>query len=159
MSTIFLALGSNVGNKKACIEQAMDFLHERVTNIVQAQLYQTKPWGYENQENFLNTVLQGETNLTPQELLTFIKTIEQKVGRVQRFRNGPREIDIDILFYNDLIYQDKTLQIPHPRIAERDFVLQPLVDIAPNFIHPQLQKTMQQLLEALPQDKRFVIHG
>ncbi|HYX49437.1 MAG TPA: 2-amino-4-hydroxy-6-hydroxymethyldihydropteridine diphosphokinase, partial [Ktedonobacteraceae bacterium] len=122
-----------------------------------APLYETKPRYFEDQQNFLNTVLRGVTDLEPRQLLQFTKTVQQQVGRVERFRNGPREIDIDILFYGNEVYKDEELEIPHPRLQERDFVLQPLADIDPDFPHPVLKKTIRELLDALPQEQRLII--
>lgn len=150
MHTIYLALGANVGDKKQHIARAIELLEGKVTNIVLAPIYETKPWGYEAQENFLNTALKGMTELSPHELLLFVKNIEKEVGRIKRFRNGPREIDIDILFYDKKVIKDNILQIPHLKIQERDFVLQPLVDIAPNFIHPEFKMPLHQLFKNLP---------
>jgi 2-amino-4-hydroxy-6-hydroxymethyldihydropteridine diphosphokinase len=122
-----------------------------------APLYETKPRYFEDQQNFLNTVLSGSTDLEPQELLQFTQTVQEKVGRVERFRNGPREIDVDILFYDKVMYKDEVLEIPHPRIQERDFVLQPFSDIDPDFSHPVLNKTIRALLDALPEEERSIV--
>ena len=157
MHQIFLALGSNIENRKQHIETAIVLLREKVHDITVAPLYETKPRYFEDQQNFLNTVLSGYTDLKPMELLHFTKTVQQEVGRVERFRNGPREIDIDILFYDNVVYKDKELEIPHPRLQERDFVLQPFSDINPNFPHPVLKKTIRELLATLPEEQRSVI--
>ena len=157
MHQIFLALGSNVENRKQHIETAIVLLREKVHDITVAPLYETKPRYFENQHNFLNTVLSGFTDLEPQELLQFTKTVQKKVGRVERFRNGPREIDIDILFYDKVVYKDVVLEIPHPLIQERDFVLLPFSDINPDFSHPVLKKTIRELLDTLPEEQRSVI--
>jgi 2-amino-4-hydroxy-6-hydroxymethyldihydropteridine diphosphokinase len=157
MNHIFLALGSNIENRKQHIETALVLLHEKVHNITVAPLYETKPRYFVDQQNFLNTVLSGYTDLKPWELLQFTKTVQQEVGRVERFRNGPREIDIDILFYDNVVYKDKELEIPHPRLQERDFVLQPFADISPYFSHPVLKKTIRELLDTLPEEQRSVI--
>lgn len=149
MHTIFLALGANSGDKKTNIQKAIILLKEKINIQKIAATYETKPWGHKAQDNFLNTALKATTTLNPQDLLTCVKIIEEKIGRVKRFTNGPREIDIDILFYDKLIYKNHTIEIPHPRIAERDFVLQPLGDIDPNFFHPVHKKTIQQLLQEL----------
>src|SRR5438309_723413 len=98
MHTVFIALGSNVGDKKQYLKDAIKYLRKQIKQITVAKLYETKPMYFEDQDNFLNTVLRGYTNLLPLELLVFAKQIEKQVGRVKRFRNGPREIDIDILF-------------------------------------------------------------
>ncbi len=157
MHTIYVALGANIGNKKETIEKAITLLKEKVHVQKSAPIYETKPWGYIAQDNFLNTALKGTTKLSPQDLLVFIKNIEKKLGRIKRFKNGPREIDIDILFYDDIIHKNKDLQIPHPRIAERNFVLQPLQDINPELIHPMLQKSIRQLLQALPESSDIIL--
>ncbi len=157
MNNIFLALGSNIENRKQHIETAILLLRENVHDITVAPLYETKPRYFEDQHNFLNTVLSGNTDLDPRQLLQFTKTVQKEVGRVERFRNGPREIDIDILFYDDVIYKDEALEIPHPRLQERDFVLQPFSDIDPDFSHPVLKKTVRELLAALPEEHRSVI--
>ena len=157
MHHIFLALGSNIENRKQHIETAIISLREKVHDITVAPLYETKPRYFEDQQNFLNTVLSGYTDLDPRVLLRFTQTVQKEVGRVERFRNGPREIDIDILFYDDLIYQDEELAIPHPRLQERDFVLQPFADINPDFPHPVLKKTIREMLAAIPTEQRSVI--
>ena len=157
MHQIYLALGSNIENRKQHIETAIVLLCEKVRGITIAPLYETKPRYFEDQNNFLNTVLRGYTDLEPRELLQFTKAVQKEVGRVERFRNGPREIDIDILFYDNVVYKDEELEIPHPRLQERDFVLQPFSDINPDFSHPVLKKTIRELLASLPEDQRSVI--
>jgi 2-amino-4-hydroxy-6-hydroxymethyldihydropteridine diphosphokinase len=157
MQLIFLALGSNIEDRKQHIETAIALLREKVHGMTVAPLYETKPRYFEDQQNFLNTVVSGFTDLKPQELLHFTQTVQKEVGRVERFRNGPREIDIDILFYDDVVYKDGELEIPHPRLQERDFVLQPFADIDPDFPHPVLNKTIRELLAALPEEQRSVI--
>ena len=111
-----------------------------------SSIYETPPWGFEDQPAFLNMVLQAETDFSPWKLLKTIKNLEGGMGRQPTFRNGPRLIDIDILFYDDLDFEQSGLVIPHPRIPERAFVLVPLAEIAPNYLHPFLQVTMQELL-------------
>ena len=155
--TIILALGSNVGDMEKNIRSARFFLEEKITEIRQASLYETKPWGYANQKNFLNTVLCGITDLHPQELLSFTKSIEQKVGRIKRFQNGPREIDIDIIFYDDRHFSSDTLVIPHPRMSLRDFVLVPMIELNAEFIHPKYNKTVKQLYQELDPLEHVVI--
>ena len=157
MHQIFLALGSNIENRKQHIETALVLLREKVQDITVAPLYETKPRYFEDQYNFLNTVLHGFTDLEPRELLQFTKAVQKEVGRVERFRNGAREIDIDILFYDNVVYKDEELEIPHPRLQERDFVLQPFADINPDFSHPVLKKTIRKLLATLPEGQRSVI--
>ncbi|HSW89212.1 MAG TPA: 2-amino-4-hydroxy-6-hydroxymethyldihydropteridine diphosphokinase [Candidatus Saccharimonadales bacterium] len=157
MHTIFLALGSNVGDKKGNISSAITMLKEHISDIVSAPLYETKPWGFTEQDNFYNTVIKGKTALSPDELLLFIKSVEEKTGRIKRFINGPREIDIDIILYDEAILVSPHLTIPHPRMHERDFVLQPLSDIASDLEHPVYKKTMIELLTLLPQEDRSII--
>jgi len=146
---VFLGLGSNIGNKKQNLENAIKKLGEKISGIQASKFYETEPWGFVNQDKFLNAVIIGRTNLCPSQLLKFVKQIEQAVGRVERFKWGPREIDIDILFYDDLVYKDDFLIIPHPFIQERKFVLEPLLDLDPNFVHPIFKKTVRQLHEKL----------
>ncbi len=157
MEIIFLALGSNIENRKLHIQTAINLLRQKVHDIVVAPLYETKPRYFEDQQNFLNTVLRGYTDLKPRDLLQFTQTIQQEVGRIERFRNGPREIDIDILFYDNMVYKDEALEIPHPRLQERDFVLQPCADINPDFLHPVLKKSIKELLDTLPEEQRSII--
>lgn len=154
MHTIFLALGSNVGNKKKHIKQAVTTLGKHVSDIQVAKFYETKPMYYEEQDMFINTALKGQTLLSPQELIAFVKLSEEALGRQKRFSNGPREIDIDILFYDQLIYESITLTIPHPRISERAFVLEPLTELDPNFVHPLLGKTMKELLKLITKSEK-----
>lgn len=146
---IFLGLGANVGDKKQNLEEAIDKLREKIFDIQVSKFYETEPWGYTEQDKFLNAAIRGKTFLSPSELLEFIKLVEKKIGRVKRFKWGPREIDIDILFYDDLAYKDDFLTIPHPFIQERKFVLEPLLDLDPNLIHPVFKKTVRQFYEKL----------
>jgi 2-amino-4-hydroxy-6-hydroxymethyldihydropteridine diphosphokinase len=149
LKTVFLGLGSNIGNRGEYIKRAITLLSEKIKNIQVAKMYRSKPYGYENQNYFLNTALKGQTTLHPQQLLDFVKDVEKKVGRVKRFHWGPREIDIDILFYEDLILETENLKIPHPLLHERDFVLKPLSDLQPDFIHPVLKKSVKEILKNL----------
>ena len=146
---IFLGLGANVGNKKQNIEKAIRELKEKISDIQVSKFYETEPWGYTQQDRFLNAAICGKTFLTSLELLRFVKLIEKKIGRIKRFKWGPREIDIDILFYDNLAHKDDSLTIPHPFIQEREFVLKPLMDLDPDFIHPVSKKTVRQLYEKL----------
>ncbi len=145
MHTVYLALGSNIGDKKKHIKNAIALLQKHMKSVRVAEFYENKPMYYEKQDDFINTVLMGQTELSPEELFTIVKQTEKEIGRVKRFRNGPREIDIDILFYDNLVLNSKTLQVPHPRIQERDFVLNPFMKLSPNFLHPVLQRSIKQL--------------
>jgi 2-amino-4-hydroxy-6-hydroxymethyldihydropteridine diphosphokinase len=146
MTEVYLALGANVGNKKAGISNAIKLLTNKLKNVRRAPLYTTKPVGYTKQADFLNTAISGQTDLSPRQLLKYIKEVERQVGRVQRLRWGPREIDIDIIFYGDVVLETSSLTIPHPRFRTRDFVLQPLADLNPELVDPLTQKTVSQLL-------------
>ena len=157
MNKVFLGLGSNVGDKKRNIEEAVKLLSEKIENIKVAKIYISRAVGYENQDDFLNTVISGETELNIGELFEFIKNVEKQVGRKYRFRWGPREIDIDILFFNDLIFEDENIKIPHPRIQERDFVLKPLADLDKNFVHPIFKKSVKEMLKELSEESFSII--
>jgi 2-amino-4-hydroxy-6-hydroxymethyldihydropteridine diphosphokinase len=150
MATIYLALGSNLGESKQHIEKAIELMQESVYDIKQAPMYISKAVGYTKQPDFYNTAISGSTNLSPLELLGFVKSIEKEVGRIKRFRWGPREIDIDIIFYDHIILQSETLNIPHPSFIERDFVLQPLNDLCPQLIDPKSKKPIKSILKQLP---------
>lgn len=157
MHKVFLALGSNVGNREQYIQSAIELLQEYLSDVTVAKFYETRPVGYIHQRNFLNTSLSGYTDFSPKQLLELVKQLEKKIGRVKRFRWGPREIDIDILFYDNLVYKDQNLEIPHPRLHERDFVLQPLLDLDPTLIHPVSGKTVQEMHDRLSQENRSVL--
>lgn len=157
MTKIFLGLGSNMGDKTTHIKTAVKLLHEKIFNIEQASLYISQPWGVTEQPDFINTGIMGETRLEPEELLDFVKDVEKRVGRQESFRWGPREIDVDIIFYGDTIFKSKKLNIPHIGAHERDTVLVPLHDLDPEFIHPVFKKTVRQLLEIIPANKRSVM--
>lgn len=142
---IYLSLGSNLGDRLSNLQNAIVNLSPKVQLVTQSSIYETEPWGYSDQPAFLNQVIKAETALDPIELLTFLKDVEVLMGRQETFRFGPRLIDIDILFYDDLILETTNLTIPHPRIGERAFVLVPLAEIAPDLRHPVSSKSIQQL--------------
>ncbi|WP_293444441.1 2-amino-4-hydroxy-6-hydroxymethyldihydropteridine diphosphokinase [Persephonella sp.] len=146
MEKVFLGIGSNVGEKIPYIKKAVTLLSKILTDMEKAPLYISKAVGFEDQPDFINTVISGYTDIEPYELFKKVKDIEKKVGRIKRFRWGPREIDIDILFYGNLLIEKDDLIIPHPRIHERDFVLKPLSDLDPDFVHPVFKKTVKELL-------------
>ena len=146
---VFIGSGSNLGNRLTALDTAAKLLAPDIRVLKASKVYETPPWGYEDQPAFLNQVLQVETELDPPALLMFLKRIELKMGRKATFRYGPRTIDLDILFYDGLIYSTDSLQIPHSLASERAFVLVPMREIAPEFIHPVLGKTMTELARAV----------
>jgi len=145
----FLALGSNLGDRVANLKSAREALPPLVQILVCSPIYETPPWGYTDQPPFLNQVLKAQTQLSPRKLLSHIKRIEIEMGRKATIRYGPRLIDIDILYYDDLILETRTLTIPHPRMTGRAFVWLPLAVIAPDLRHPVLGRTSQEMLAEL----------
>lgn len=146
---IYLALGTNLGDRPHSLIEALHHLQASVKLTQISFCYDTAPWGITDQPRFLNLACGGETTLASQELLTFTKGIEASMGRRDGIRYGPRVIDIDILFYDDLVLHEETLTIPHPRLHERAFVLGPLADIAPDIVHPVTQKTVAEMLKTV----------
>ncbi len=148
---LYLLTGSNLGNREDFLLEAYFAIATRVGSVVKVSaLYQTQPWGISNQPDFLNQTLLVKSNLSPFTVLDTIKQIEKTMGRTEILRWGERIIDIDILFYGNLILESPTLTIPHPRLHERNFVLAPLAEIAPNFKHPVFGKTVAMLLSESP---------
>jgi len=149
MEKVYLGLGSNIGDREAFLAHAVSSLPPEVLPTRCSSLYETQPWGFKEQAEFLNLVMEARTALSPAELLVYLKSLEKDVGRKTSFLNGPREIDIDILFYGDQVIEDDSLILPHPELHERSFVLGPLSDIAPDLIHPGLNKSVIELHAAL----------
>lgn len=145
-TNVYLALGSNLGDRCKNLHLALEKLSEKVTIIKASSVYETPPWGYVEQPAFYNQVLYGKTLLTPSELLTFVKEIEENMGRVKNFQNGPRLIDIDILLFAEKMVNTENLVIPHPRMVERAFVLLPLSEIEPDIGIPGINKSLSALL-------------
>lgn len=150
MPTIaYIGLGSNVGDRQANCRKALDALASAGRVIAVSSFYRTEPVGYRDQEAFINAVVALETDLSPRELLAECLRIEERLGRTRGLRWGPRTIDLDILLYGDRVVEEPELTIPHPRLALRRFVLEPLAEIAPAARHPVLKKTMKHLLREL----------
>jgi 2-amino-4-hydroxy-6-hydroxymethyldihydropteridine diphosphokinase len=149
-STAYLSLGSNLGNREQSLRQAIARLTEAGTVVQQSSIYETEPVEFTAQPWFLNCVVELETDLTPQRLMAELLAIEQEMGRERTQKKGPRVIDLDILLFGDLVTSSADLTIPHPAMQERRFVLEPLVEIAPQVTHPRLKKTAKELLERLP---------
>ncbi len=149
MATVYLALGSNLGDREKNLEQARERIAAFVNITRVSSIYETAPVGVTEQPWFLNQVLAGTTLLSPVDLLRRVKKTETEMGRTEGIRFGPRPIDIDILFYDRLIELSPILTIPHPRLHERAFVLTPLAEIAPELIHPRLRLPIRTLLERL----------
>lgn len=147
MHPVYLALGSNIGDRARNLQQALEKMPPSVEVIEQSPIYETPPWGVLDQPWFLNQVFRGATELSPRALLDYIKEIEVDMGRSEGKRYGPRIIDIDIIFYNHLVYDGPGLQIPHSRLEGRAFVLLPMSKIAPDFIHPVLKRSILEMLQ------------
>ena len=146
---VYLGLGSNLGDRKAFLDSAISALAPAVRVRRLSPIYETDPWGYAEQNKFLNMVVEADTELEPKQLLMILKGIETKLGRQRRFRNGPREIDIDVLLFDDLVFDEPGLRIPHPRLQERAFILIPLGDLAPDLQVPNIGKTVNECLTVL----------
>jgi len=153
---VYLALGTNLGQRLENLKTAVAALGAAspqgaaaLTGLVASPVYETPPWGYTDQPDFLNMAVRGETSLPPLDLLARLKHLETRLGRVPSVRYGPRLIDIDILFYGDLVLNTPQLTIPHPRLHERAFVLVPLADVAPELVHPAFGRPIRAMLAAL----------
>ena len=148
----FVALGSNMGDKKGYLDGAVEALKaDPCIRLKQVSTYLvTAPYGGVEQDDFLNGAVELETLYAPEELLDVLHTIEQAAKRERLVHWGPRTLDLDILFYDDLVQDDPVLTLPHPDMHNRDFVLRPMAELAPHFVHPLLRMTMTQLLNALP---------
>lgn len=145
---VYIGLGSNLGDREHYLRCAIESLRKTEEFTVQrvSRLYETEPVGNTKQPFFLNAVLEGQTSLSPKTLLATLKEIEKVLGRVHREKWGPREIDLDLLFYGDQVIQETDLTVPHPHLHERDFVLVPLSELCATWIHPTLRKSIGELL-------------
>ncbi len=162
MHVVYIGIGSNIGDRQENISKAISLIKEKSKIIKISSIYETEPVGYKDQDRFLNLALMIRTESSPEELFGFLQSIERKMGRVKRIKNGPRIIDLDILFYDDEIINEENLKIPHPRLHERMFVLKPLMDISPDFAHPVLKKKIREMvleLKKTEQVKLFREHS
>jgi 2-amino-4-hydroxy-6-hydroxymethyldihydropteridine diphosphokinase len=151
----FIGIGSNIGDKvercRNAISSVLAFDNHRL--LARSSLYKTQPLGYTAQDWFVNGVIKIETDLQAQELLRSLKALESSLGRQETFRWGPRTIDLDLLFFDDEQIHSEELEIPHPRLHDRQFVLIPLAEIEPHLVHPVFKKTIQEILDRLRKDQ------
>ena len=151
MKTIYLSLGSNIGRREAHLDAAIERLNAPDLRVLRVSpTYETEPVDYTSQPLFLNLVLEAETTLFPMQLLARVGRIERVLGRVRSVPKGPRIIDIDVLLYGQSIIRTAKLELPHPRMAERRFVLAPLADLSPDLRHPATHRTVKEMLDAAP---------
>lgn len=155
----YISAGSNLGDRKANLEFALTSLAEKTSVLKVSSLYETEPVGYLDQPWFLNIVLELETGLAPSDLLRLCQEVEASCGRIRTFPNAPRTLDLDVLIYGDVVLQEEKLTIPHPRLAERKFVLEPLAEIAPDLVHPVLQRTARSLLDDCRDPSQVIRHA
>lgn len=154
-SITYIGLGSNLGEKLLHCQEAISEIFKIDSHrlLAQSSFYKTQPFGYTGQDWFVNGVIKIETDLTAHDLLRALKGIESRMGRQETFRWGPRVIDLDLLFYDEEHIQSEEIQIPHPRLHERQFVLVPLAEIDPGLVHPVLKKTVKDLLASLKEEQ------
>ncbi len=152
MTKVYLGLGTNLGNREKNLQSAVGMIQERIGKVISlSSFYETTPWGFVSDNTFLNAAACVETSFSPEEVLAATQQIEREMGRQKKSANGvytDRPIDIDILLFGDLILQLPQLTVPHPLMTERDFVMRPLTEIAPDAIHPVFRKPLKELIPA-----------
>lgn len=150
MAIAYIGIGSNLGNRQENCLHAIELLEEKGIIVKKrSSMHETEPWGVKDQPRFINMTIEIETGLEPKEFLRILKNVERELGREKSFKWGPRSIDLDILLFDDLVLKEDDLEIPHPFMHERDFVLKPLCEIAPDRIHPVLKKKICDLVQEL----------
>jgi 2-amino-4-hydroxy-6-hydroxymethyldihydropteridine diphosphokinase len=149
VAIVYIGLGSNIGDRNSYLEAALLHIAKecKASIIAKSSIKETKPVGYVDQPDFLNQIIKIETELTPMDLLFALKKIESDMGRIRRFSLGPREIDLDILLYDDLIIDSDIIIIPHPEIIKRDFILEHLIELDPQLIEPISKKKYSEVLK------------
>ncbi len=150
MAIAYIGIGSNLGNRQENCLRAIELLQKKGIIVTKrSSLYKTEPWGVKDQPRFINMAVEIDTSLEPKELLKILKNIEKELGREKSSKWGPRIIDLDILLFDDIILNEDNLKIPHPLMQERDFVLRPLCEIAPDIYHPLLKLSMYELMQKI----------
>ncbi len=150
MAIAYIGIGSNLGNRQENCLRAIELLQKKgIIVIKRSSLYETEQWGVKDQPRFINMAIEIDTSLKPKELLKILKNIEKELGREKSSKWGPRIIDLDILLFDDIILNEDNLKIPHPLMQERDFVLRPLCEIAPDIYHPLLKLSMYELMQKI----------
>lgn len=158
-ATVYLGLGSNLGDRLGNLRRALTMLAEVASIEIVSSVYETLPWGMQEQPLFLNAVCRVRTFLSPEHLLEELHRIEKALGRQRGERWGPRPVDLDILFYDELVLDTPELIVPHPLLHERAFVLVPLAEVAPRLYHPRMGKTVAELLQAAPDRTGVRLYG
>ena len=156
---VVLVIGGNQGDRPGLIREARDLLSKTGEIVKASSIYETQPWGHASEGDYLNQALVVETEKSPQDFILFSQKIENDLGRIRDQSWGNRTMDIDLIYYDDGIYQEKNLVIPHPLIAERKFVLVPLVEILPDYLHPVFRLSNRELLQRCRDESHVEIFG